>query len=178
MTIIAYDGKTKKLYADSGEVYNYNASTEYLMGGAQKIFVSPCRKIAIATTGFANDTVNREIIADFLLSRIAIYNETKDPAAFKIKPADKCRIGLASQTIVGITKERAYVYHASENGGYSDIQVCGLDDVLCYGRANLFVMAAYHAGRSMEDAMMHGVRFCDYSLLPITSFDTTTLNAL
>ncbi len=177
MTIIAYDGKTGMLYADSGVVTNYRGYCETKSANGNKIWTSKCNRIVFTTTGFSQNSISRKVIEDFFISRLDIYYKTGDTSVFKVTTDDGKKLGLGSQRIIAVTKDMLYVYAADADDPGSEILIEDLDIVIGYGAFYTYAYAVVVLGDSMERGMEHAVMHDSNSALPIVSFNTKLLNA-
>lgn len=114
MTIlVAHDGV---LYADSGRVTNYSRWYAQLDDKADKIFISPCQRAAICSTGFVNTKDDLARIGQFFVGRIAAYLASKDFKDLDITVPQRKEVGLADCVYMIMTTHGIYQYDAGAWG--------------------------------------------------------------
>lgn len=173
MTIlVAHEGV---LYADSGRVTNYNRWYSNLDSKADKIFVSPCKRAAICSTGFVNSKEDLARIGQFFVGRIAAYQASKDFKDLDITIPQRKEAGLADCVYLIMTNHGFYQYDASSWGlamVYYD-----RDETVVLGGAAPIVNMAMSLGLGPVDAMTLACRKNVHCRLPIKHFNMSDLQS-
>lgn len=171
MTIlVAKDGK---LYADSGRVVNYKAWYAQLDNKAEKIFFSPCGRIALCSTGFVNAKEDHERIAQFFVGRIQAYLESRSFMDLMIGLPLRREVGLADCVYLIMTSHGYYQYDAT--GWNLAMTFTELGETLILGGAVHFVNAAMLVGLDVEQAIAVACRKNHHCRLPIQQYDVSQL---
>lgn len=149
MTIlVAHEGV---LYADSGRVTNYGRWYAQLDGVADKIFISPCQRAAICSTGFVNTKDDLDRIGQFFVGRIAAYLASKDFKDLDITIPQRKEVGLADCVYLIMTSHGIYQYDA----GAWTIAMCYFEpnETVVLGGAVHIVNMAMRMGLGPVEAM-------------------------
>lgn len=171
MTILA--AKDGVLYADSGRVLNYHRWYSTLDNKGEKIFFSPCGRIALCSTGFVNAKDDHARIAQYFVGRIQGYLETGDVKDLVINLAQRREVGMADCVYLILTSHGYYQYDAD---GYNYlIQFTELSEEVIIGGAVHIVTAARTLGMGIEKAMELACRKNVHCRLPIRQYDITKL---
>lgn len=149
MTIlVAHSGV---LYADSGRVSNYNRWYAQLDDQADKIFISPCKRAAICSTGFVNTKDDLARIGQFFVGRIAAYLASKDFKDLDITVPQRKEVGLADCVYLIMTTHGVYQYDA---GSWAiGMTFCEPNETVVLGGAVHIVNMAMRMGLGPVEAM-------------------------
>lgn len=171
MTILAaHEGV---LYADSGRVLNYHRWYSTLDNKGEKIFFSPCGRIALCSTGFVNAKEDHARIAQFFVGRIQAFLESQDFKDLVITPTQRREVGMADCVYLIMTAHGYYQYDAD---GYNYImQFTELGETVVIGGAIHFVTAALSLGQNIIQAMELACSKNAHCRLPIRQYDIANL---
>lgn len=173
MTIIV--GSKGALYADSGRVIDFGQWYSRLTNDAVKIFISPCKRVAIASTGFAVADFERKGIIDFFIGRIAaqLANDDKNDALV-VTYKQRQELQLPAARYIVMTTHGFYQYdHA---GGWAGaILFSQIDDTIMAGMPIQELHTALGLGMEMVPAMTLACSFCTCSRPPINSVSVASL---
>lgn len=171
MTIlVAHEGV---LYADSGRVLNYGRWYSQLDSKGEKIFISPCKRIALCSTGFINTKDDHERIAQFFVGRIAAYLATKNIEDLTITIPQRKEVGLADCVYLIMTTHGFYQY----DSGVWTLQMTFTEphETIVLGGAIHTVNMAMALGLSPEEAIELACRKNALCRLPIRKFPMSEL---
>ena len=172
MTVIAYCGKTKRLVADSATVIDYGCRGQRLEGGTKKLFMSTCRRVAFASTGYKLNSIDVEALEKFIVPRIELYLREHSKDALRISQKERDALHLAHQIIIAATSEMIFILNIGTN---SFINIGDIDETLIYGNVTIHVHNALAAGLSIEDAVAYAVSKCEMSRLPLSVIDMSEI---
>lgn len=168
MTVIAYCGKTKRLIADSATVIDYGSRGQRIEGGTKKLFMSSCRRVAFASTGYKLNSIDVEALEKFIVPRIDLYLREHSDEALQISQKERDALHLAHQIIIAVTSELVFILNI---GSKSFINIGDIDETLIYGNVTIHAHNALATGMPIEDAVAYAVSKCEMSRLPLSVID-------
>lgn len=170
MTIIAiHDGV---LGADSANVYANGTWNESIQTNAKKIYVSECKRLAIASTGYATPDRDLAAVAAYFTDRITAYFATGDAASLRITKTDAASMPLADAVYYVLTTKGFLTF---SNVSIGSMNFHELSETLAYGLPTAHFYTAINLGLPFVEALEHACKMCCKTRPPIHTFSAKEL---
>lgn len=174
MTIIAYTGVDRTLYADSGVVVDYGSVNQRIDLTDSKIYVDPDKHFALAATGYCIRQSQLQAFLKYIIPKIRMYLLEGDESALGIDAKEHRLHGLVGIRYIIVTTEGVFVFYGDKLG--SSIHHADPNDDVIFGNTVVHMHAAMRShGRTPREAMELGIKYCDYSRGPVRSYSTADL---